>query len=203
MGLIEIARGCCRLAKFEVEGCKKITMRGMRTMACLLHKTLVEEEGGTQEDDYAASHGFNLDETLSENAELEHSRCSKRIKYSAEMLYMQSNGDGFWSKSWDKLRYLSLWIGVGELLTPLPMAGLDDCPNLEEIKIRIEGDCRGRHRLSSVHLDRAALPNIPGCQDAVGLQRHNRLCINCPIWTNGFELVGEVFLEWDREFEPQ
>lgn len=24
MGLIEVGRGCCKLAKFEVEGCKKI-----------------------------------------------------------------------------------------------------------------------------------------------------------------------------------
>ncbi|KAL0306800.1 UNVERIFIED_CONTAM: F-box/LRR-repeat MAX2A [Sesamum radiatum] len=42
MGLIAIARGCCRLTKFEVHGCKKITMRGMRTFTCLLSRTLVD-----------------------------------------------------------------------------------------------------------------------------------------------------------------
>ena len=42
LGLIAIARGCSRLAKFEVQGCRKIMMRGMRTLARLLHRTLVE-----------------------------------------------------------------------------------------------------------------------------------------------------------------
>ncbi|GMP95765.1 hypothetical protein CsSME_00044688 [Camellia sinensis var. sinensis] len=42
LGLIAIARGCSRLAKFEVHGCRKITVRGMRTLACLLQRSLVE-----------------------------------------------------------------------------------------------------------------------------------------------------------------
>lgn len=37
-----MVEGACKLAKFEVEGCKKITMKGMRIMASLLHKTLIE-----------------------------------------------------------------------------------------------------------------------------------------------------------------
>lgn len=31
----------------------------------------------------------------------------------------------------------------GQLLTPLSFAGLQNCPNLEEIRIKVEGDCRG------------------------------------------------------------
>ncbi|XP_042012370.1 F-box/LRR-repeat MAX2 homolog A-like [Salvia splendens] len=42
MGLIGIGRGCCRLAEVKIHGCSKITMRGMRTLASLLRKTLVD-----------------------------------------------------------------------------------------------------------------------------------------------------------------
>ncbi|XVE51467.1 hypothetical protein DITRI_Ditri02bG0043100 [Diplodiscus trichospermus] len=52
------------------------------------------------------------------------------------------------SMTWNKLHYLSLWIAVGELLTPLSLAGLDNCPALEEIHIKIEGDCRDQPRPS-------------------------------------------------------
>eukprot|EP01018_Ginkgo_biloba_P014532 Gb_10080 [translate_table: standard] len=48
----------------------------------------------------------------------------------------------FFAKTWNNLNYLSLWIPVGELLTPLAAVGLKSCPVLEEIKIRVEGDCR-------------------------------------------------------------
>ncbi|KAJ6769963.1 hypothetical protein OIU79_020761 [Salix purpurea] len=52
------------------------------------------------------------------------------------------NGDGYASSTWEKLQCLSLWIEAGELLNPLALAGLDDCPVLEEIQIKVEGDCR-------------------------------------------------------------
>ncbi|KAK7244800.1 hypothetical protein RIF29_39627 [Crotalaria pallida] len=39
-------------------------------------------------------------------------------------------------------------IGVNDLLTPLPMAGLEDCPNLEEISIKVKGDCKGKPKPS-------------------------------------------------------
>ena len=42
------------------------------------------------------------------------------------------------------LRYLSLWISVGVLLTALAMVGLEICPSLEEIHTKMEGDCRGQ-----------------------------------------------------------
>lgn len=42
MGLIEIARGCSRLVKFELQGCKLVTGKGLRTVTCLLRRTLVD-----------------------------------------------------------------------------------------------------------------------------------------------------------------
>ncbi|GLJ15499.1 hypothetical protein SUGI_0254510 [Cryptomeria japonica] len=44
--------------------------------------------------------------------------------------------------TWTSLKSLSLWMPVGEMLTPLAEMGLEQCPMLEEIKIQVEGDCR-------------------------------------------------------------
>ncbi|GMI67513.1 PLEIOTROPIC PHOTOSIGNALING, ORESARA 9, MORE AXILLARY BRANCHES 2 [Hibiscus trionum] len=180
MGLIEIGRGCCKLSTFEVQGCKRITEKGLRTMACLLRNTLVKVKISCCKNlDASASlravepirdriqwlhidcvwngldeignseHSFQLDQvemgSSSEYGEDMMSR--KRCKYSYDSSDFHIMGNnGFWCKKWDKLQYLSLWIGVGELLTPLPTAGLVDCPSLEEIRIKVEGDCRGRHK---------------------------------------------------------
>lgn len=46
------------------------------------------------------------------------------------------------STTWKNLKFLSLWIPVGELLSPLAAMGLKACPVLEEIGIQVEGDCR-------------------------------------------------------------
>lgn len=46
------------------------------------------------------------------------------------------------SITWKNLQFLSLWIPVGELLSPLAAMGLKVCPLLEEISIQVEGDCR-------------------------------------------------------------
>ncbi|KAJ1424611.1 Leucine-rich repeat, cysteine-containing subtype [Sesbania bispinosa] len=200
MGLIEIARGCSRLVKFHVQGCKRITEKGMRTLTCLLRRTLIDVKiscclnldasaslralepirdrierlhvdcvwnGLKETDNFGRSFlNFdlnNLDETSSsdlntneqtvnyfDSAEWEgtsqkRQRCSYSTSSQVDFSFMQSNENGYLcSGSWDRLRYLSLWIGVCDLLTPLPMAGLEDCPNLEEIRIRVEGDCRGK-----------------------------------------------------------
>ncbi|KAJ6801177.1 putative F-box/LRR-repeat MAX2-like protein [Iris pallida] len=73
---------------------------------------------------------------------------NKKCRYSDEWNnHGMSNGgdmDGFWNRKWDRLRYLSLWLPAGVQLSPLRGAGLEDCPELEEICIKIEGDCRGR-----------------------------------------------------------
>ncbi|KAJ0986024.1 hypothetical protein J5N97_004380 [Dioscorea zingiberensis] len=56
--------------------------------------------------------------------------------------------DGFWFKTWRRLRYLSLWFPAGEVITPLADAGLEFCPELEEMCIKVEGDCRACPRPS-------------------------------------------------------
>lgn len=50
-------------------------------------------------------------------------------------------------KRWKSLKELSFWIEVGELLRPLPVAGLDECPILENIRIKMEGDTREKQLL--------------------------------------------------------
>lgn len=104
----------------------------------------------------------------------ENSRRPKKCKFTSD-LDVHSNGDFVGCKSWDKLKQLSLWIGVGELLTPLPMAGLEDCPNLEEINIRIEGDCRDQAKPSVRAFGLSTLAQYPSltkmqldCGEATG-----------------------------------
>lgn len=194
MGLIEIARGCSRLVRFELQGCKLVTEKGLRTMACLLHRTLIDVKvsscvnldtaatlralepirdrierlhvdcvwNGLKETD-SLGQGFldfdlnGLDEQGDDGGEsmdyfgggeCENTGQRKRQRRNYEIRvrdsFLKSNGNGFYGKSWDKLQYLYLWIKVGDLLTPLPVAGLEDCPNLEEIRIKVEGDCRGQ-----------------------------------------------------------
>ena len=187
MGLINIARGCSRLVKFEVQGCKHITETGLRTMTCLLCRTLIDVKtsccvnldtkaslralepirkriqalhvdcvwNGLQETDLNS-----LDEPFVDyfgRTEFEETSQRKRQKCD----YSSEAGNGYRRKSWDRLRYLSLWIEVGELLTPLPMAGLEDCPNLEEIRIRVEGDCRGRPKPSEREFGLSTLTCYP------------------------------------------
>uniref|UniRef100_A0A2P2JIB7 F-box/LRR-repeat MAX2 homolog A n=1 Tax=Rhizophora mucronata TaxID=61149 RepID=A0A2P2JIB7_RHIMU len=216
MGLIEIARGCCKLRRFEVEGCKKITVKGMRTLACLLRKTLVEVKiSACKNLDAVASlralepvhdqierlhidcvwvgldenetnclgmdypdRDFDLNQDQFGNDEnYEYGRKNKKCKYysEADFYNVQNNGNGFWNKTWEKLRYLSLWIGVGDLLNHLPMAGLEDCPNLEEIRIKVEGDCRGRPKPSEPAFGLSCLALYPllskmqlDCSDTIG-----------------------------------
>lgn len=229
MGLIAIGRGCWRLAKFEVQGCNKITVKGMRTLASLLRRTLVDVKISCCKnlnastslkalepvqdrirrlhidciwdavDQFEDLEGIQYDFDLSRLDQGETSNqsggsvnyfgddydgditCSKRkrCRYSHDLncsaMQFNSSGNGFYSNSWDRLQCLSLWIGVGELLTPLAAVGLEDCPNLEEIQIKIEGDCRewSKHaespfglntlvqypRLTKMHLD---------CGDTIG-----------------------------------
>jgi hypothetical protein len=107
---------------------------------------------------------------------------------------MQSNGNGMFSKSWDRLKYLSLWIGAGVLLTPLPMAGLYDCPNLEEIRIKVEGDCRTGHKPSQREFGLSCLAYYP---------RLSKMQLDCSD-TIGFALTapsGQMDLSlWERFF---
>lgn len=77
--------------------------------------------------------------------------------------------------TWDSLQELSLWISVGEHLTPLADAGLEKCPNLEEIRIKVEGDCREWSKLSALPFGLSSLVRYPrlckmhlDCGDTIG-----------------------------------
>ncbi|XAR49541.1 hypothetical protein NMG60_11032781 [Bertholletia excelsa] len=228
LGLIAIGRGCWRLAKFEIEGCRKITVRGMRTLACLLEKTLVEVKisccknlgavsslralepiqdriqqlhidcvwDSVEQSEALEGIEYNFDLNVSEGSVMNHQsgisfpefsdagKANKKCKYYHDIddLYMNGdrdesdNGNGFsGGKAWDKLRYLSLWIGVGEVLTPLAAAGLETCPNLEEIRITVEGDCRDWSKPSERPFGLSTLVRYPqlrkmhlDCGDTIG-----------------------------------
>ncbi|KAL7000565.1 F-box/LRR-repeat MAX2 A [Sarracenia purpurea var. burkii] len=236
LGLIAIGRGCSRLTKFEVQGCRKITLQGMRTLVCLLSSTLVEVKisccknlgavsslkalepiqgqiqrlhidcvwDSVEQSEALEGVEYNFDLNRSEeggviNQFQQLSRFSpdffhgtvyedmgntkKKCKYSYDLnsSYMEEkenghgHGHGFCGRTWEKLKYLSLWIGVGELLSPLPTAGLENCPNLEEIRIKVEGDCREWSKPSDPAFGLSCLDCYPrltkmylDCGDAIG-----------------------------------
>ncbi|KAJ6941072.1 hypothetical protein NC651_006999 [Populus alba x Populus x berolinensis] len=103
----------------------------------------------------------SLGSTRGELEDEEHEYPStKKCKYSSHPDFSsckQSNGNRIFCKSWKRLKYLSPWIGAGELMTPLPMTGLDVClSKFGEISIRVERDCRSGHKATnhrSVALD--------------------------------------------------
>lgn len=222
MGLIGIGRGCSRLTKFEVHGCKKITVRGMRTLAALLRRTLVDVRISCCKN-LTAPYSLKALEPIQDRIERLHIDCiwdsareledfdlncldrgadfgekdcrstdydsgdglssaSKRRKYSYDLnmgFDINSNGyetgNGHRVMTWDKLQYLSLWIAVGQLLTPLVSAGLENCPNLEEIRIKVEGDCRELSKPSERDFGLSNLVNYPklskmnlDCGDTIG-----------------------------------
>ncbi|XVF87331.1 hypothetical protein PTKIN_Ptkin18bG0111500 [Pterospermum kingtungense] len=160
--LVAISLGCPRLAKFEVRGCKRITATGMRRLTHVLRKTLVDVRVSCCKSLNAVS-SLQALEPIRDTIERLHIDCvwasveqseaqtsdsyqtstKKKCKY-----YRIDQNDNLMisSRTWTKLQYLSLWIAVGDLLTPLCLAGLDDCPALEGIQIKIEGDCRDQPR---------------------------------------------------------
>nr|AGP26193.1 F-box protein [Striga hermonthica] len=195
MGLIAIGRGCYRLAKFEVYGCKKITVRGMRTMASLLRKTLVDVKIAACKK-LGAVQSLKALEPIQDRVERLHIDCDwdcpdeeepsdyfdsaaeynecddemysvrKRARYTYDLNSSSSgldvNVEGYdEDKTWARLRYVSLWIFVGQLLTPLVAAGLNDCPELEEISIKVEGDCRVLSRPTVREFGLTTLLNYP------------------------------------------
>ncbi|MED6138900.1 hypothetical protein PIB30_078868 [Stylosanthes scabra] len=246
MGLIEIGRGCSRLVKFHVQGCKLITEKGLRTLTCLLRKTLVDVKiscclnletfaalralepirdrierlhvdcvwNGMKESDGLGQSLLNFDLNKLEDeqcvwedfgsmdsegtSQKKRQRCSyspppEEVEIDDSL--MQSNGNGYWGSSWDKLKYLSLWIGVGDMLTPLPMAGLEDCPSLEEIKIRVEGDCRGKPKPSETEFGLSILACYP---------KLTKMQLDCGD-TRGYALTapsGQMDLSlWERDVQ--
>ncbi|CAN8318098.1 unnamed protein product [Cochlearia groenlandica] len=213
MGLVAIGRGCCKLSKFEIQGCENVTVKGLRSMVTLLRKTLIDVRISCCKNlnataslkavepicdrieklhidcVWSSSEEEEEDEEKAEASETNHEdddddeyeRSQKRCKYSPEeeqcSLFQSNGGNGICPEDrvWEKLEFLSLWINVGEFLTPLPMTGLEDCPNLEEIRIKIEGDCRGKRKPSEPEFGLSCLALYPklskmqlDCGDTIG-----------------------------------
>ncbi|MCL7033255.1 hypothetical protein MKW94_008082 [Papaver nudicaule] len=219
-GLMAISRGCQRLVKFEITGCKMVTETGLRNLVGMLRKTLVDVKISScknidsacalwalepiqdkiqrlhidciwEEEPELVMNTFDLNEFIEDDQRDGCGNPADECKgggYSS-MKRSLSNCDGggnkkkklkytnenYWERSWSRLKYLSLWIAVGDLLTPLISAGLEDCPSLEEIVIRVEGDCRRRGRPREAAFGLSSLAQYPqllkmklDCGDTIG-----------------------------------
>jgi hypothetical protein len=162
-----IGRGCGRLAKFAIHGCDLVTSAGIRKLVTALRPTLKEisvlhcrlldtatclaalipirdhiqsleincvwEEAEQPVQEESVANGKTVcDPEDDEFDEGSYESASKKCRY--------MEFDNF--VGWKMLRSLSLWLPAGERLSPLISAGLDSCPMLEEILIKVEGDCR-------------------------------------------------------------
>jgi hypothetical protein len=165
--LAAIGRGCGRLAKFAIHGCDLVTSAGIRKLVTALRPTIKEisvlncrlldtatcltalspirdriesleincvwKEADQPVQEESVANGKTVcdpeDDELDEGS---YESASKKCRY--------MEFDDF--VSWEMLRSLSLWLPAGELLSPLISTGLDSCPVLEEILIKVEGDCR-------------------------------------------------------------
>ncbi|WZZ48331.1 hypothetical protein YC2023_048438 [Brassica napus] len=79
------------------------------------------------------------------------------------------------------------------------MTGLEDCPNLEEIRIKKEGDCRGKHKLDEPELDLSCLALYPklskmqlDCWDTFG-----DVLTAPPCTCRWIRVCGEILLDWN------
>ncbi|KAI0492068.1 hypothetical protein KFK09_026333 [Dendrobium nobile] len=170
--LATIARGCRQLSRFEIHGCALVSETGIKRLAAVLRSTLKEVmisdcrnldaasslralapirdrierlhidciwgKPGTLPAEVATD---DLDCDDDESQFDEEGMSSKKCRYSDQNFY-NNGGSEFWCNTFDRLRYLSLWVPAGEILSPLRESGLENCPELEEISIKVEGDCR-------------------------------------------------------------
>lgn len=218
-GLIAISLGCPRLTKFEVQGCKRITEMGMTKLVSILRKTLIDVKISCCkhlnticslralepiQDQIQRLHIDCVWEDVeqlggegsgsSQSAGFEHFQMEKRCGIWEERSFKKCNGSGNGNScgTWAKLQCLSLWIAVGELLTPLVLSGLEDCPVLEEMEIKVEGDCR--------HLPRPSTDGF-GLSSLVCYPQLSKMQLDCQA-TIGYALTapsGHVDLSmWER-----
>ncbi|KAF7099379.1 hypothetical protein CFC21_101014 [Triticum aestivum] len=163
-----IGRGCGRLAKFAIQGCNLVTSDGIRRLATALRPTLKEvsvlhcrflhtaaclaalnpirdriesleincdwEEVEQPSSSCVANGTTGSDHEDDEPSEMAYQSAPKKCRFS----YLEMDN----YESWEMLRSLSLWCPAGQLLSPLISAGLDSCPVLEKISIKVEGDLR-------------------------------------------------------------
>jgi len=164
--LAAIGRGCGRLAKFAIHGCDLVTSVGIRRLATALRPTIKEVSilhcrlldtatcltalspirdrieslevscvwKEVEQPESVANGTTGCDHEDDDLGEVTYESASKKCRY------MELDD----LVSWEMLRSLSLWFPAGEVLSPLISAGLDSCPVLEEISIKVEGDCRAR-----------------------------------------------------------
>lgn len=206
--LLAIARGCSRLSRLEIHGCKRVTKSGLRKMAGMLRSTLVDigisrcehldapkslravepirdrikrlhidsiwagqeleqlpdslEAAADDVSELKQEIDLELEVSEESNAELIDSlnvddtpgdsltTTTRWCGYSEAAVNLRAGHScssrsgigGLWCREWKQLRHLSLWVPAGELLVPLADAGLESCPELEEIHVKVEGDCR-------------------------------------------------------------
>ncbi|XP_072998733.1 F-box/LRR-repeat MAX2 homolog [Typha latifolia] len=107
---------------------------------CVWVKPGLEEQPA--EDPENAADGSDVDE-FEDGVDCSHESARKKCRYSEEAgpAHYGNGVNSLWSRNWERLRYLSLWFPAGEVLTPL-LDALESCPVLEEISIKVEGDCR-------------------------------------------------------------
>ncbi|KAG0611027.1 hypothetical protein M758_7G108900 [Ceratodon purpureus] len=64
-------------------------------------------------------------------------------------------------KAWKSLETLSLWIPVGEVISPLAVMGLAVCPVLHELKVKVEGDGRQHQKPNKLSWGMQSLCRYP------------------------------------------
>lgn len=122
-----------------------------------------EKEPSSSSNQPAGIHNF---QTNTRHFKWEETNLRKKRKYisDADRPSSSSRGnrvEGFPSNTWGKLQHLSLWMLVGELMTPLAFVGLENCPMLEEIQIKVEGDCRHQSRPHMAAFGLSSLVRFP------------------------------------------
>ncbi|KAK9665845.1 hypothetical protein RND81_14G140300 [Saponaria officinalis] len=170
------------LVEVKVSGCRNInasaSLQAMEPISSRIRRLSFDciWDGDNEHENGGAlalqSSTFDLDD-----GEIEENRMGKRCRASLNggSSYMNGSSNGYTVRSWERLEFLSLSIGVGELLAPLAVVGLANCPNLMEIHIKVEGDCRERPKPSQASFGIDSLARYPklskmklDCGDTIG-----------------------------------
>ncbi|EEF27969.1 ubiquitin-protein ligase, putative [Ricinus communis] len=208
--LTAISFGCLRLSKFEVHGCKKITEIGMNKLASILRKTLIDGKIScckhlntvcslrALEPIRERVQRFHID-CLWENVEKFGGGASSSGQSNELKHFTVSEKRGFnWEETATSSRKKSKKHNskemkmIGELLIPLALPGLENCPGLEEIKIKVEGDCRYLSKPSTDSFGLSSLACYP---------RLSKMSLDCGA-AIGFALTAPLGLgdlsPWER-----
>jgi hypothetical protein len=86
-----------------------------------------------------ASSGWHVATTLQTSIPLQSSSASSSMLLRMNDGISSSNSEGN-QQPWKSLEVLSLWIPLGEVISPLAAMGLELCPVLHELTIKVEGN---------------------------------------------------------------